>query len=129
MISLKSLLSEQTVVLKPIEAAESDFGPGYGSPHVKGNEKYMDILVPINTKVGEIQYGETGPESIEIISIHIDKLHRGKGYGVQAVNELAKTLNLKQIIALPSASSKPFWRRIGFGPMQGDPRYFIKQFK
>lgn len=129
MISLKRLLSEQAVVLKPIQPEESDFGPGYGSSYVKGEEKYMEILVPVNTKVGEIQYGETDPESIEIISIYLDKDHRGKGYGPQAINALVKMLNLKQIIALPSASSKPFWRRIGFGPMQGDPRYFIKQFK
>jgi len=129
MISLKRLLSEQAVVLKPIQPEESDFGPGYDSSYVKGEEKYMEILVPVNTKVGEIQYGETGPESVEIISIYLNKDHRGKGYGPQAINALVEMLNLKQIIALPSASSKPFWRRIGFGPMQGDPRYFIKQFK
>lgn len=129
MLSLKRLLSEQGVVLKPIQPAESDFGPGYGSSYVSGEEKYMDILVPVNTKVGEIQYGETGPESIEIISIYLNKEHRGKGYGAQAINALVKMLNLKQIMTLPSASSKSFWRKIGFGPMQGDPRYFIKQYK
>ena len=129
MLSLKRLLFEQGVVLKPIQPAESDFGPGYDSSFVKGEEKYMKILMPVNTEVGELQYGETGPKSIEIISIHFNKEHRGKGYGSQAINALVQMLNLKQIITQPSPSSKAFWRRIGFGPMQGDSRYFIKQFK
>lgn len=129
MILLQHLLSEQAVVLKPIEPAESDFGPGYNSPFVKSDEKYMKILVPINTEVGELQYGKTGPDSVEIISIYFNKEHRGKGYGSQAINALVKMLNLKQVIALPSSTSKPFWRRLGFGPMPGDSRYFVKQFK
>ena len=126
MISLKHILVEQLVRLKPIEEYESDFGKSYASPYVKGPHKFYEMIVDITTKAGEIEYGDVDDNTLEIISIHIDKMHRGKSYGRYAFTELMKATGKKKAILKAAPSSRKFWKNLGFQPMQGTPDYYFK---
>ena len=128
MISLVRLLSEQFVTLKPIEPSESDFKSSYHSPYVKGSTEFFKLIVPVNTEVGELEYGVVDDTTIELISIHIAKVHRGKRYATDAVNALGHSLKQKTIILLAAPSSKKFWMKLGFQPMPDAKGYFTKTF-
>jgi hypothetical protein len=127
MISLKHILVEQLVRLKPIQEYESDFGESYPSPYVKGPHKFYEMIVAITTKAGEVEYGDVDEDTLEIISIHIDKMHRGKGYGRLAFTELMKATGKKRAILKAAASSRKFWKSLGFQPLKGSSDYYFKE--
>lgn len=128
-MTLTEALYKTGITLKPIEPYASDFGPSYKSPYVKGSNKFYEMIVPImSTKVGEIEYGDVDNNTIEIISIHINSKHRGKGLGQQAITQLVRLTNKKTVIAMAAPSSKMFWKKFGFAPMPGAKDYFTKTF-
>lgn len=128
MVSLLNILFEQIIGLKSVEEYQSDFGTSYLSKYVKGPHKFFNIVAPVNHKVGEMEYGDVDNNTVEIISIHIDKLHRGKNFGPQAVNELVKLTRKKIVILRAAPSSRKFWQRMGFTPMAGVTDYYTKTF-
>lgn len=131
MISLINLLFEQVEInLKPIEEYESDFGKSYNTPFIKGPHKFFEMLAQYNTKVGEIEYGDVDNDTIEIVSIHIDKMHRGKGFGRLALQQLMRATNKKTAILKAASSSKRFWKKMGFVPLQNKEvtSYYTKTF-
>lgn len=128
MVSLLNMLFEQIIGLKSVEEYQSDFGTSYLSKYVKGPHKFFNIVAPVNHKVGEMEYGDVDNNTVEIISIHIDKLHRGKNFGPQAVNELVKLTRKKIVILRAAPSSRKFWQRMGFTPMAGVTDYYTKTF-
>ena len=128
MVSLLNILFEQIIGLKSVEEYQSDFGTSYLSKYVKGPHKFFNIVAPVNHKVGEIECGDVDNNTVEIISIHIDKLHRGKNFGPQAVNELIKLTRKKIVILRAAPSSRKFWQRMGFTPMAGVTDYYTKTF-
>ena len=128
MTSLLNILFEQIIGLKSIEEYQSDFGTSYLRKYIKGPHKFFNIVAPVNHKVGEMEYGDVDNNTVEIISIHIDKLHRGKNFGPQAVNELVKLTRKKIVILRAAPSSRKFWQRMGFTPMAGVTDYYTKTF-
>ena len=124
MISLLKILTE-SVVLKPINANDSDFGESYYSKFVKGSHKFFSIMAGAD-KVGEVEYGDVDDNTFEIISIHLDKQFRGKGYGQMAFAELGKVLKKNTVILKAAPSSRKFWKKLGFEPMAGVSSYFTK---
>lgn len=127
MISLLEIINNrQTIILSPIEEYQSDFGTSYHSQFLKTPHKFLDIVAPVNTKVGEVEYGMVDNKTMEIISIHIDKDHREKGYGNQAVALLFKQFKPSKIILKAAPSSRKFWKTLNFQPMQGVSSYFEK---
>lgn len=129
MISLSRLLCEQVEInLNPIEEYESDFGKSYNTPFIKGPHKFFEMLAQYNTKVGEIEYGDVDPDTLEIVSIHIDKQHRSKGFGRLALTKLMQVTGKKTAILKAAPSSKKFWKKAGFVPMRGKQvtSYFTK---
>lgn len=128
MTSLLNILFEQIIGLKSIEEYQSDFGTSYLSKYIKGPHKFFNIVAPVNHKVGEVEFGDVNDNAVEIISIHIDKLHRGKNFGPQAVNELVRLTGKKMVILKVTPSSKKFWQRMGFTPMTGVMNYYTKNF-
>jgi hypothetical protein len=126
-ISLFEILNKTGVSLKPIEEYESDFGKSYTSPFVKGGNKFYEIITYIfKTKVGEIEYGQVDPDTIEVISIHINKDERSKRYGEQAITALTQETKSKHVIIKAAPSSRPFWKKLGYKPMPNTPNYFEK---
>lgn len=128
MISLTRLIAEQFITLKPIQSSESDFKSSYNSPFIKGSTEFFKLVAPVNTIVGELEYGVVDDNTIEIVSIHIDKLHRGKRYAADAINALGHSLKQKTILLLAAPSSKKFWAKLGFKPMPDVKGYFTKTF-
>jgi len=128
-MKIANLLYEQIIKLKPISQGESMFKSSYNSPHVKGPTKFFEIIIdPMNNVVGEIEYGDVDDNTFELLSIHLEKEHRGKGFGAQAVNKLVQTLNKKRVILTSSPSSKKFWKRLGFEPMNKVTSYLTKTY-
>jgi ribosomal protein S18 acetylase RimI-like enzyme len=123
---LEIINNREGLILKPIQEYESDFGTSYKSQFVNTPHKFLEISIPVNTKAGEIEYGLVDDNTIEIISIHINKDHRGKGYGEQAIAEMFRRLKPAKIILKAAPSSRKFWRKLNFKPMQNVPNYFEK---
>ena len=128
MISLLGFLTEGVVRLEPTEEYQTEFGKSYGSKFVKGEHKFFTIIGMLNTPLGEIEYGSVDDDTIEIISIHVKKEFRGEGVAPQAIKMLMQTLGKKTLIAHYSPTSKKFWLKNGFTPMQGAPKYVTKTF-
>lgn len=128
-MKIANLLYEQIIKLKPIPEGESMFKSSYNSPYVKGPTKFFEIIIdPMNNVVGEIEYGDVDENTFELLSIHLVKEHRGKGFGAQAVNKLVQTLNKKGVILISSPSSKKFWKKLGFEPMNKVTSYLTKTY-
>ena len=128
MISLLNILYEQVIGLKSVEEYETDFGTSYQSKYIKGPHKFFNIVAPVNHKVGEMEFGDVDKNTIEIVSIHIDELHRTKNFGPQAVNELVRLTGKKVVILKVTPSTKKLWQRMGFTPMTGVTDYYTKTF-
>ena len=128
MISLFRLLSEALITLKPIEEFQSEFGSSYKSKFVEGPHLFFELVVAVNEVVGEIEYGLVDENTIEVISIHVHKEHRGKYYAGDAINALAHVLHQKTIIVMVTPSSKKFWTKLGFTPLKGENKYYTKTF-
>jgi RimJ/RimL family protein N-acetyltransferase len=128
MTSLLKILFEQIIGLKSVEEYETDFGTSYSSKYVKGPHRFFNIVAPVNHKVGEMEYGDVDDNTVEIISIHIDKIHRGKNFGPQAINELVKLTRKKIVIVRAAPSSRKFWQKMGFTPMTKVTDYYTKTF-
>lgn len=111
-----------------MEEYETDFGTSYQSKYIKGPHKFFNIVAPVNHKVGEMEFGDVDKNTIEIVSIHIDELHRTKNFGPQAVNELVRLTGKKVVILKVTPSSKKLWQRMGFTPMTGVTDYYTKTF-
>jgi hypothetical protein len=107
----------------------SEFGVSYSSKFIISEHKFFDIINEDGRKVGEIEWGQVDNETIEIVSIHIDKKFRGKNYGVDAFESLVKTLDVNNVILKSATSSKPFWRKLGFLPMIGTRDYYKKEIR
>ena len=128
-MKLHNLLYEQAIKLRQIPEYETDFGKGYDSSLVNGNALFYEILVdPLNNKVGELEYGIVDDKSIEIISIHVNKEHRGKGIAQKAIGELVRATGKKNIIVLVAPSSIKFWKKFGFQPWSEKKGYYTKTF-
>lgn len=128
-ISLFEILNKTGISLRPIEEFESDFGKSYTSPLIKGGNKFFEIVIYLfKTKVGEIEYGQVDPETIEVISIHIDKNQRGKRYGEEAIAALVLETKAKRVILKAAPSSKVFWKKLGYKPITDTPNYFQKLY-
>ncbi len=128
-MKLSSLLKEQVIKLKPLQSGESLYGKAYDSKFVKGPTKYFEILVdPLNNVIGEVEYGDIDEDTFEILSIHINKEHRGKNFGAQTVNALVNLLNKRKVILMASPTSRKFWKRLGFEPMSKVTSYFTKTY-
>jgi RimJ/RimL family protein N-acetyltransferase len=128
-MKLSSLLKEQVIKLKPIQSGESMYGNAYTSKFVKSPTKFFEILVdPLNNVIGEVEYGDVDDNTFEILSIHINKEHRGKNFGAQTANALVNTLHKKRVILMASPTSRKFWKRLGFEPMSNVTGYFTKTY-
>lgn len=108
---------------------KSEFGISYNSKFIISDHKFFDIINEDGYKVGEIEWGQVDNETIEIVSIHIDKKFRGKNYGVDAFESLVKTLDVNNVILKAATSSKPFWRKLGFLPISGVRDYYKKEIR
>jgi RimJ/RimL family protein N-acetyltransferase len=99
----------------------------YSSPFITGEHFTYDII-DNDTRVGDIEWGEVDGETIEIISIHIEKEYRGKNYGLEATNLLIKETGSKRVILKSAPSSKKYWRHLGYEKIKGTIDYFEKYF-
>lgn len=126
---LSEILYKTGITLKPIQAAESDFGESYRSPFVKGPHKFYSIHVFTGaTKVGEIEYGDVDENTIEIISIHVNKVHRGKGFAQSAIDQLLDIVKKNNVILKAAPTSKKFWTKFGFKPTTIAKDYYAKNY-
>lgn len=129
-MKLSEELYKTGLTLKPM-AGPDWFEEGYNSPYVKGPHKYYGIHSFIDAvKVGEIEYGDVDENTIEIISIFVLPMFRGRGYAQQAINQLVDIAKKKTVILMYSPSSKKFWNKFGFTPLQGaiSSKYLTKTF-
>jgi len=129
-MNLSEVLYKTGITLKPM-AGPDWFKRGYGSSYIKGPHKYYSIHTFIDAvKVGEIEYGVVDNDTIEIISVFIKPMFRKRGYAQQAINQLVDITKKKTVILMPSSSSKVFWKKFGFTPLQGveSTKYLTKTF-
>jgi predicted GNAT family acetyltransferase len=130
MIKLSEELYKTGLTLK-LMAGPDWFKQAYNSPYVKGPPKFYGIHSFIDAvKVGEIEYGDVDDNTIEIVSIFVLPMFRGRGYAQQAVNQLINITKKKTVMLMPSSSSKVFWKKFGFTPLQGasSSKYLTKTF-
>ncbi len=99
----------------------------YASDFIKGEHQYYLIEVD-GSEVGSIEYGEVDKETIEIISIHIEKQYRSNNYGLEALNLLLKKTNSKRVILKSAPSSRRYWKKLGYEKVKGRNDYFEKYF-
>ena len=117
----------ENITIQPTDISE--FGVSYSSKFIISEHKFFDIINEDGYKVGEIEWGQVDNETIEIVSIHIDKKFRGRNYGVDAFESLIKTLEVNNVILKAATSSKPFWRKLGFLPISGVRDYYKKEIR
>ena len=128
MIKLTSLLSEYTIQLKPVEAHQTKFGKAYNSPLINGPHKYYLITVTNrHGVVGEIEYGDVDDNTLEVVSIHLDRLQRGKNYGAEAFSLLMETEHKSKAVLMVTPTSKKFWMKLGFTPMKDGPTNYYEK--
>jgi ribosomal protein S18 acetylase RimI-like enzyme len=117
----------ESITIQPTDISE--FGVSYSSKFIISEHKFFDIINEDGYKVGEIEWGQVDNETIEIVSIHIDKNFRGRNYGVGAFESLVRTLDVNNVILKAATSSKPFWRKLGFLPISGVRDYYKKEIR
>jgi ribosomal protein S18 acetylase RimI-like enzyme len=100
----------------------------YTSKFINGPHLHIDIFDD-SIKVGEIEWGKVDVDTIELISIHIDAKHRGRGYANKSLNLLIDKTGAKSIILKSAPSSKRFWRKMGFTPIMGERDYYKKEIR
>lgn len=72
--------------------------------------------------------GKVDDETIEIISIYIDKDKRGNNFGLDAMDLLIKQTGSKRVILKSAPSSRKYWKHLGYEKIKGTNDYFEKYF-
>jgi hypothetical protein len=84
-----------------------------------GSTQFIDITDDINgkeEKVGEVELGKIDSHSVEIVSIYMIKLAKGKGYGRKAIQAIFSMPGINRIYMVAAKTSLKFWKKMGAVP-------------
>ena len=125
---MKHLNSFEEYLIENLQIIKSESNEkSYGSHFIKGNHQHHNIIVN-DEVVGNIEWGKVDSETIEAISIYVDKRFRGNNYGLEALDILIKETGTKRVILKSAPSSKRYWRHLGYKIIKGTSDYFEKHF-
>lgn len=120
---IKLFESFDNIVLKNIPVSKSMFGRGYSSPYLENKSKFLQIVSSVDGLIGEFEWGVVDNNTVEIISMFIEKKFRGNKRGRKSFEQFVSDIN-KSVILKVTKQSKGYWTHMGFKLIDGTKDYY-----